>query len=453
MIPRSQWSFAREVNSAANGALVPDRRSIHFPAGFQPGKIYELVYVARDPRVAGLGFAAVRDVVAYLKHAPDAVARVQRALGVGISQSGRFLRHFLYEGFNADEQGRAVFDGLIPHVAGGGRGYFNHRFAQPSRDAQPMNAILYATDLFPFTDLAQRDPVGGRRRGLLAAALRDQVVPKIFHTNTSYEYWSRAASLIHTTPDGKADAPLPDEVRVYFFPGLQHFTGPFPPARGRGGDRASVHPQSPLPVAWFWRALITACDAWVKNDTPPPPSRYPRIADRTLVSLGALAFPKIPGARPPADVHPRLPGGLRPPLRWRGDHLPPAAPGRAAVPALVPQVDADGNDLAGVRLPQLAAPLATYTGWNFRDPSIGAPWARISFLGSHFPLPPTASARASGDPRRSIAERYPDRDRYLRAFREQAEQLARDRYLLPEDLPALIEQARSDWDLAVKAGS
>jgi hypothetical protein len=449
VIPRSQWSFARQVN----GALVPDRRSIHFPAGFQPGKIYELVYVARDPRVAGLGFAAVRDLVSYLKHAPDAVARVQRALGVGISQSGRFLRHFLYEGFNADEAGRRVFDGLIPHVAGAGRGNFNHRFAQPSRDAQPMNAILYATDLFPFSDLPQRDPVSGRRQGLLAAAVRDKVVPKIFHTNTSYEYWSRAASLIHTTPDGKADAPLPEEVRVYFFPGLQHFTGPFPPARGQGGDRASVHRQSPLPVAWFWRALITTLDAWVKSDTPPPPSHYPRIAERTLVSPGALAFPKIPGARPPADVHrafrvdfgPRFAEGII-------SRQPPRA--GQPFPTLVPQVDADGNELHGVRLPQLAAPLATYTGWNFRDPSIGAPWARISFLGSYFPLPPTAAAReASGDPRRSIAERYPDRDAYLRAFREQAEQLARDRYLLSEDLPALIEQARSDWDLAVKAGS
>ncbi len=436
VIPRAQWSFA------------PDRRGIHFAAGFQPGKIYELVYVARDPRVAGLGFAAVRDLVAYLKHDADAPVRVQRALGVGISQSGRFLRHFLYQGFNADEDGRRVFDGMIPHVAGAGRGNFNHRFAQPSRDAQPMNAILYATDLYPFSDLPQRDPVTGRREGLLAAAVRDKVVPKIFHTNTSYEYWSRAAALIHTTPDGRADAPLADETRVYFFPGLQHFTGPFPPERGRGGDRASQHPQSPLPIAWFWRALIANLDGWVKDGTEPPPSRYPRIADHTLVPLAALAFPKIPGVDPPADAHrafhvdfgPRFARGII-------TRQPPRA--GQPFPALVPQVDADGNDAAGVRLPQLTVPLATYTGWNFRAPSIGAPWARISFLGSFFPFAPTRAAReANGDPRASVAERHPDRDSYLRAFRERAEQLARERYLLAEDLPALMEQAAAAWQLA-----
>jgi hypothetical protein len=455
VIPRSAWTFAREPKpSAADAgvpsALVADRRFIHLATGFQPGRIYELVYVARGPRVAGLGFAAVRDLVVHLKHAPDAPARVRTALGVGISQSGRFLRHFLHDGFNADEDGRRVFDGLIPHVAGAGRGNFNHRFAQPSRDAQPMNAILYATDLYPFADLPLVDPTIARKQGLLDRATAQKVQPRIFYTNTSYEYWSRAASLIHTTPDGAADAPVPDNVRIYHYTGLQHFTGPFPPQRGQGGDRASLHPQSPLPVAWFWRAMIVALDAWVKQDTPPPPSRYPRIADRTLVPREALAFPALPGVSPPSDLHQAVRTDFGP--QWsRGiqTRQPPAA-GKPFV-SLVPQVDADGNEIAGIRLPQLAAPLATYTGWNLRAPEIGAPWARVSFLGSYLPFPRTPADRQSArDPRRAIAERYPDRDAYLGAFTRQALTLVRDRYLLSEDLPALLERGLAEWDHATR---
>jgi hypothetical protein len=440
-IPRADWSFARQDGERVS----PDRRSIHLAARFEPGKIYELVYVAHDPRVAGLGFAAVRDLVAYLKTAPDAPVRVTTALGVGISQSGRFLRHFLYEGFNADEGGRRVFDGLIPHVAGAGRGNFNHRFAQPSRDAQPMNAILYATDLYPFTDLPLPDPVTGRKEGLLDRSRA--VAPKIFHTNTSYEYWSRAAALIHTTPDGKADAPLPDNVRAYFYAGLQHFTGPFPPQAERGGERASAHPQSPLAVQWFWRAMIVALEAWVKDGVAPPPSRYPRLADHTLVERAALAFPRIPGAEPPREAHRAFRIDFGP--EWKRGVVtrqPPVA--GQPFPMLVPQVDADGNDLGGIRLPELAAPLATYTGWNLRAPAIGAPWARVSFLGSFFPFPNT---RQAGDPRRAVAERYPDRDSYLGAFTRQALALVRDRYLLPEDLRPVLERGLAEWDLVTSA--
>jgi hypothetical protein len=446
------WSFAREERpgtAGEPGRLLPDRRTIHLPAGFQPGKIYELIYLAEGPRVAGLGFAAVRDLVAHLKHDPGAALRVRTALGVGISQTGRFLRHFLHEGFNADEAGRKVFDGLIPHVAGAGRGNFNHRFAQPSRDAQPLNAILYATDLYPFADLPLRDPVTGRREGLLDRALASKLAPRIFHTNTSYEYWSRAASLIHTTPDGAADAPLPDNVRVYAYPGLQHYSGPFPPEPGRDGERSSLHRQSPLAVAWFWRSMIVALEQWVNRDTPPPASRYPRIADGTLVRREALAFPEISraiaGAAPPADVHQAYRTDFGPQFaRGIVTRHPPLA-GRPFV-SLVPQVDADGNELAGIRLPELVAPVATYTGWNFRAPSIGFPTARVSFLGSYFPFPSTPEI-AGGDPRRSIAERYRDRDAYLGAFTRHALSLVRDRYLLAEDLPIVLELGLAAWRL------
>ncbi len=453
VIPRSQWSFAKTAKASGKqdrpGAaqLVPDPRSVHYKAGFEPGKIYELVYVARDPRVAGLGFAAVRDFVSYLKNASDSVAPVRVAHGVGISQSGRFLRHMLYEGFNADEQGRRVFDGLIPHVAGAGRGNFNYRFAQPSRDAQPMNAILYATDLYPFSDLPLNDPITGRTEGLEDRAIADGVAPKIFYTNTSYEYWSRAASLIHTMPDGTKDAPIRTNVRIYLYTGLQHFSGPFPPERATG-DLTSIYPQSPLPVRWFWRAMLINLDYWVREGAEPPPSRYPRIGDGTLVVREALAFPAIPGVTVPRDVHRAIDTDFGPQFsRGVVTKQPPVA-GKAYV-SLVPQVDADGNEIAGVRLPELAAPLATYTGWNLRDAPIGAPWARVSFVGSYFPFAKSSEQRR-GDARRSILERYGDRDRYFGQYAHATLALAYERFILADDVGAVLGRGIEEWEYAMK---
>lgn len=400
-IPRAKWSFAA------------DRQSIHFAEGFTPGRIYELIYVAKDPRIAGLGFAAVRDFVAYAKHDPNAIAPVRRAEGVGISQSGRFLRHFVYEGFNADEEGRPVFDGIDAHVAGAGRGNFNYRFAQPSRDAQPRTALFYATDLEPFGDAE-----------LLARANADGVAPKLFLTNTSYEYWSRAASLIHTTPDGTRDVAASPNVRIYHYAGLQHFSGRFPAEVNPEPELAAQQKSNPLPVAQLWRAAIVNLDEWVANGTEPPPSRYPRIADGTLVPLPALTFPKIDGLTPPRDVHQAYKLDLT------------TQPPRVGPPfvSLVPQVDEHGNDLGGIRLPQLAAPLATYTGWNLRDPKIGAPEARVSFLGSYLPFSPA-----------KIASLYRDRIDYLGRFTDAALQLVHDRYLLGEDLAPVLTRGAAEW--------
>ena len=280
VVPRSEWRFAHTVD----GKLVASDRHIHLNGGFQPGRIYEYIYVVRDPVVAGLGFAAVRDFAAYAKHAPDTLVPAARVYGEGISQNGRFLRDFLYQGFNADEEGRMALDGVLAHVAGAGRGSFNFRFAQPSRDAQPTSAVFFPTDIFPFTDQPETDPLTGDKGGLLDRATADRVVPRIFLSNTSYEYWGRAASLIHTTPDGKQDVAISPEVRIYFFTGLQHFSGPFPPARG-AGDLHGQEPQSPLPVRYFWRAMVANMDAWVRNGTAPPESSYPKIADHTLVPI------------------------------------------------------------------------------------------------------------------------------------------------------------------------
>jgi len=407
MIPRSQWSFGHSVD----GKLVSDPHFIHLDGGFQPGKIYEIDYEAKNPVVAGTGLAAVRDFLSYLKYDSQATAPVRRVYAVGISQSGRFLRHFLYQDFNADEQGRQVMDGVIAHVAGAGRGSFNHRFAQPSRDAQPMSSIFFPTDLFPYTDLPETDPETGETAGLLDAASRSHTAPKTFFINTSYEYWGRAASLIHTSADGLKDATPGENARIYFLAGLQHFSVPFPPQKAApSSDSAAQQRPNPNPVQWFWRALITDMDQWAKGGTPPPPGTYPKIADSTLVPLSKWTFPKIPWVNTPQEVSLAYHLDFGP--QWKSGIVGNDPP-RVGKPfdVLVPQTDADGNDLGGVRLPELEVPLATYTGWNLRDPSIGAAELRVSFLGSFIPFARTEAEREkSGDPRPSVAERYGSRE-------------------------------------------
>lgn len=442
---RDQWSFARLVD----GRLQPSDRHIHLEGGFQPGRIYEYVYVAKDPVVAGLGLAAFRDFASWCKHGRGRLVPVARVIGQGISQNGRFLRHFLHQGFNADERGRRALDGVLAHVAGAGRGSFNHRFAQPSRDAQPTSSIHFPTDLFPFTDAPQRDPQDGRRAGLLDRARVDRVVPRIFFSNTSYEYWGRAASLIHTSADGLADAASAPEVRIYHFAGLQHFSGPFPPARG-AGDLLGQAPQSPLPVRFFWRAMIAAMDAWLRHGSAPPPSAHPRLADGSLVPLEKYAFPLLPGVRVPAEASdaPRLDLGPG----WRRgilDRQPPKA--GASYPVRVPQVDADGNETAGVRLPQITVPLATYAAWNLRDPSIGAPGRRVAFEGSCLPFPRTREDRlARADPRPSIAERYRGREDYLARYAKAVDELVKQRWILAEDREALLRRGGQEWEEATR---
>jgi hypothetical protein len=446
-IPRSEWSFAHIVQ----GKLTADPHYVHLNSGFVPGRIYELVYTAKNPAVVGVGLAAVRDFLSYLKYDPQATAPVKRVYSVGISQSGRFLRHFLYQDFNADEQGRQVMDGVIAHVAGAGRGSFNHRFAQPSRDAQPMSSIFYPTDLFPFTDLTEQDHETGNKAGLLDAANKSHTVPKIFYTNTSYEYWGRAASLIHTTADGKKDVPLAPNTRVYFLAGLQHFSGAFPPQKSSDNpDYTAQQKQNPNPIHWYWRALITGMDQWVKNGKEPPASTYPKIADKTLVVLEKYKFPNIPGVNVPHEENLGYRLDFGPQWKYGIITIEPAKVGKAFT-GFVPKADLDGNDLGGVRLPELQVPLATYTGWNLRDPSIGAPDQRVSFLGSWIPLARTVEERKkSGDPRPSIAERYASREEYMNKFEQAAKKLVEQRFLLQEDLPLVLERGRLEWKVIVE---
>jgi hypothetical protein len=430
-IPREQWQFS------------PDRRAIRLAGGFAAGRIYELVYAVQDPVVAGLGFAAVRDFISYLKY--DADRRLDRAYAMGISQCGRFLRQYLAEGFDADEQGRETLDGVIAHVGGAGQGSFNIRFAQPSRDAEPRSAFFYPTDLFPFTAAPETDPETRATGGLLDALQAEHLAPKIFLSNTSYEYWGRSAALIHVSPDGARDVGQPENVRVYFLAGFQHSSAPFPPRRGVAEANGQDLPNH-NPIQWSWRAMIANLDAWVRAGVAPPPSNPPTLRAATLVPLARWTFPSIPGVHPPHEAT----------VAWRLD-FGPGWPGRidfeppkvgAPFPVFVPQVDADGNDLAGVHDPELAVPVATYTGWNLRNPAIGAPGSRVAFLGSFLPFARTAEARQrSGDPRPSLAERYAGKDDYLARYRKAAEELVRQRWLLADDVPAVMERGAAEWDL------
>jgi hypothetical protein len=441
VIPRSHWQFAHTIN----GKLTPSNRHIHLDGDFQPGKIYEYVYVVGDPVVAGLSFAAVRDFSSHCKHAPDALIPAQRVYAEGISQNGRFLRDFLYQGFNADEDGNMALDGVLAHVAGAGRGNFNYRFAQPSRDAQPTSSVFYPTDIFPFTDQPEIDPLTGEKAGLLDRAMADNVLPKIFFSNTSYEYWGRACALIHVTADGKQDAPISDNVRIYHFTGEQHFPGPWPPARGEG-DLLGQQPQSPLFIRYFWRAMIANMDAWVRSGRLPPPSSYPTIADGTLVPLQDYAFPVIPGVNKAHEANAAYRLDFGP--NWRDGILalePPKV--GEAFPVLVPQVDADGNERDGVRLPDITVPLATYASWNLRDPSIGAPDQRVSFEASFLPFAKTAADRQrSGDPRLSIVERYSGREDYVTRYTQALDDLVKQRWILPEDREAVLHRGEEEWD-------
>ena len=445
-IPRDRWHISE------------DRTAVEMPSGFEAGMIYEIVYRAQDPALVGLGLAGVRDIVSFLKYgAPGQEtplvadsAALARAIGFGISQSGRYLRTLLYYGFNRDEQGRQVFDAVWAHIAGAGRGGFNNRFAQPSRDGHPHSNFFFPTDIFPFTDLPQTDPETGLTGGILERAIADKVVPKIFYTNGSYEYWGRAASLIHTTLDGTRDAEIAPDTRIYFVAGTQHGSQHFPPSRA-----ITQNLTNPTDYTWAMRALLVALNQWTAEGVEPPPSQYPHVADDGLVPVDKLDFPKLPGIRIPVRTHLAYRVDYGPDFYSRGiiSREPPTV--GAPFRVLVPRVDADGNEIDGIRHPIHQAALGTFTGWNFRAPSIGAPEQLSDMIGSYFPFARTeAERKQSGDPRPSVAERYQNRDAYLARLRESAEALAAERFLLPADIDAVVEEGAAQWEFVMgRAGN
>jgi hypothetical protein len=336
------------------------------------------------------------------------------------------LRGFLYEGFNQDENGRRVFDGIFAHVAGGRRSTFQ-RFTQPSRTAGPLrNASLSPTEQFPYSDVDQLNPYTGIRDGVLKQARAADVVPKIIYTNSSYEYWGSAASLLHTTPDGTEDAPLPATTRMYLFTGGQHGPAAFPPVRGRGRNLPNFNNYQ-----WPMRRLLLDLREWAASGKEPPSSIYPSIQQRTLVPLSAYRFPAVPGVDVPTRIHTphQLDFSTEPPRIGK------------AFGVLVPQADADGNDIAGIRVPEIECPIGSYTGWNLRSAAIGAPEQLLGNTGSWIPF-----ARTPGnDPRRAIVERYASESEYAACIERSAKRLVDRGLLLPNDVPEIAKAAAQHW--------
>ena len=435
VIPRSEWKFW-------------DNTGVEMAAGFVPGKFYEVIYTAKNPAVVGLGLAATRDLISFLKYTDsgtillgDQHKYLKRAIAFGTSQSGRFLRTFLYFGFNADESGKKVFDGVWPHVGGAGRGSFNHRFAQPSRDGHRMTNTFYPTDMFPFADLRMMDPETREVDGLLTVSTDLNVQPKIFYTNGAYEYWGRAASLIHTSPDGRKDDGPGANTRIYFLTGTQHGPGSFPPRKGDTAYLANPNDARPL-----MRALLTRMNAWVNDDKTPPSSRIPRVDKGELVPPSNVHFPAIPGVSLPKMPHQAWRVDYGPEFKTKGIvTIDPPKTGKPFA-TLVPQVDRDGNEFSGLRMPDVQVPLGTYTGWNLRDPSIGAPTEIFSMTGGFHAFAPTKEARiARKDPRPSIEERFVTKDDYISKIRAAIEALHTDGFLLPVDRARLEKQAELRW--------
>lgn len=442
VVPKAAWRFAR----VEGDRVVPDPARVYLESGFEPGRIYELVYRGRDPKVAGLGLAAIRDVISYARYDQASLFPVRHGIVYGISQSGRFLRHFLYQGFNTDEAGRPAYDGVMVHVAGAGRGSFNHRFAQASRDAHRYDTFFYPTDLFPFSGASQTDPVTGATDGLFAHQYDPAHLPRVFQTNSGYEYWGRAASLIHTTVDGTADvAPHPSE-RIYHLAGSQHAPGPFPPPETARHPGSRAWRGNPVDYVAPMRALLVAMIQWVRDGTEPPASAYPSIAGGGLVPLDRYEFPAIPDLLEPRVVH--QPDRVDFGPDWsRG--LVTLEPPRLGppFPVLVPRNDSLGNEVGGVRTVELEAPLATFPPWNLRVGMPGDTTELTRILGSYLPLPRTeAERRAARDPRPAIATLYVGREEYLARARAAARSLVASRFLLPDDVERVVGRAAAHWD-------
>lgn len=437
-LPRSAWRFASDLG----GEPVADARYVYLPTGFQPGKVYDLLYTTDHAPVVGCGLLAVRDGTAYLRYAESLdnplAGRIDWAIGFGISQTARMLRHFLWLGLNLDEAGRIVFDGVLANVGGARRGEFNHRFAQPSVQPTPSPGYLP-----PWDDAA----LLARQRALGGA-------PKVVQTNASAEYWRGDCAYLHIAPDATSDLPPDPDTRIYHFAGTQHDPGEVDPLQtpldgSRGRYRYNWVDYTPL-----LRAAVVNLDRWVSEGVAPPPSAHPRLADGTLVpreEVLAEVARRVPG------LH--VPDPSRLPFLWRVDPGPDAERGivrfpvevTGRLPAYVPAIDADGNETGGLRLPDLTAPLATCTGWNPRHPETGAPEQILDYKGATHPFPRTRAERdATGDPRPAIDERYPDLAAYLAQVRAHAEALIAQGYVLADDLETLLADAEARYREATR---
>jgi hypothetical protein len=427
LLPRGDWRFGR----VENGQVVFDANWVWLRGGFRPGMTYQVSYESKNPPVAGLGFAAVRDMASTLKYNPEAIVRGKFAYTYGASQVGRWLRQMIYEGFTTDEQGRQAIDALFIQTGGTSVGSFNERFAQPDELGS------FTQTKFPIRYETTTDPVTGKSDGLGARVPAGQE-PKVFLVDTGSEYWDRGrvAALRHLSLDGREDLPDPPNVRIFCLAGTKHSAGSWPPA----DSDAQPLRINPNDYRWAQRALLAALDLWTRRGVAPPPSRHPQLSDHSLVAQRDIQFPDVPGVKWPYHV----PGGYRIDL--------PAGP-TSVLPFLVPQVDSDGNDVGGIRLPEQAVPLGTYTDWAFRAARIGAPDTLLAMAGSYIPFAKTRADREkNNDPRPSIEERYANREDYIRRLEEVANQLATERYLLREDVHDIVVAAGKNWDWTMTTG-
>lgn len=415
-VPRAKWRF--------------QNNRLHLDGGFVPGKTYELFYLSEAPPIAGLGYAAIRDAVAWLKHDATSLAKVKYAYAFGASQCGRLLRDFVYLGFNTDEQDRMALDGVMSHIAGAGRLVLNERWSTP-RDLASFHTASY-----PFADTAQRDPISGLSEGVMENS-RVKHAPKIFYTNTASEYWGggRVAALTHTNVEGTKDIAFPENVRSYFFAGTSHGPAPFPPSSSaKDGPLADPINASATTIALRW-----AMHRWVADGIAPPPSVYPKLSDGSLTPVADIRYPKVPGIA--------TPNALKAGGRVHNPQLPDGAGEGTEMPLLVPQVDSDGNDLGGIRMPDLAVPLGTAAGWAFRPKSMGSPHELVMLRGAWVPLAATKAQREkTNDPRPSLEERYASKDDFMAKVKAAIEKLIEQRLMLPSDLEPQLKQAGERWD-------
>jgi hypothetical protein len=441
IIPRDRWRFAIEQQ----GQVVANDAHVWLEGGFQPGKWYEVIYTTRICPVVGTGFLATRDSVSWLRNDNPFDRQLDFTYGHGRSQCGRFLRQFVYEGMNLDEDGRQVFDGIIPHVAGARRGEFNQRYGQPSETT--ANGF---GGLFPFASDEMTDPLTGQTDGLLRRQRQLGGVPKIFTTNTASEYWRSDCSLIHTDPAGTRDVEPPPEERIYVIASHQHGSGAAQltdttPIGARGANSFNmvdgITPE---------RAILVNLDRWVSEGIEPPPSAFPRLADGTAITREAAleAFAALPDL---ALLDPNLLPRLR-----RVDLGSEVSQGVARVPSelgqpypsFVSALDGDGNDVAGIRVPDVSVPVATHTGWVPRHPETGGAGQSLDMMGTTLPFAATPRERQQrSDPRPSIGERYRDRQDYIAQARAAAERLAEARAILPEDIDVAVDLAAQRYDV------
>jgi hypothetical protein len=441
------WAFADCRTTTFPG--TPDPSRICLKHGFDPSRLYDLVYTAKDPLVLGIGFAATRDLVDFFRHtAADAAGtanpvagRVTHSVALGTSQSGNFLKTFVHLGFNEDAAGRALFDGILPYIAGRQLS-MNVRFAAPGGAAG-----LYEPGSEPVLWWGKyTDATRGRKEGsLLGRCSRTRTCPKVIEAFGATEFWGLRMSPGLVGTDAKRDIALPGNVRRYYMPGTTHGGGPGGFAIAQQANERCALPQNPNPMADTHRALVAALVEWVTQGTAPPPSRYPTLAAGQLAAAATVtaSFPKIPGVAVP-DVNYVLDYELGPAFRY--DDIsgvivrqPPAV--KRVLPTLVPRVNDDGNETAGVASPLLQAPLGTYLGWNVT--AAGFFKGQIcGFAGGYVPFALTRAERdQSGDPRPSIEERYGTQEGYACAVRRAADALVRDRFLLREDADRQIAAA------------